>query len=117
MHPDKNTYEHGANTILLDVVQPLVAALADYKEVFSQVLQWDKTMVGHEAGLWLSHRLLADLQANIIPVKGLAPGLFNTLEAVVNKIGSAPLSAIIAPNAWIAFVSGGIRQSTSAGTN
>lgn len=93
----KNTYEHGANTILLDVVQPLVAALADYKEVFSQVLQWDKTMVGHEAGLWLSHRLLADLQANIIPVKGLAPGLFNTLEAVVNKIGSAPLSAIIAP--------------------
>ena len=36
-----------------------------------------------------SHRLLADLQANIIPVKGLAPGLFNALRAVVNKIGSA----------------------------
>ena len=30
----KNTYEHGANTILLDVVQPLVAALADYKGGF-----------------------------------------------------------------------------------
>jgi len=89
-------YRQAKNT-LLAAVQAVVKALEEYHQVFSQVLRWDSDAEFNQEGIWLSHKLLSELQAKIDMVKPIAPSIFSALQGIMNQLSGAPLSSVLAP--------------------
>lgn len=86
--------EPARNQMQADLARVL-ATVAEYYRIYTEVLQRQKIGGDHGLGYWMPKPLMDRLRQYIEPIKTCKPDSYQLIQAVINRVSSAPLSDVI----------------------
>ncbi|RYZ89474.1 MAG: hypothetical protein EOO68_25405, partial [Moraxellaceae bacterium] len=82
---------------LLEDLAAVAAVTAEYQHIYTSVVRSNQGAAQHGHGVWVDELVLNELQLNVESIKSAAPEIYQSLQAVINKICASSLSDVLAP--------------------